>query len=78
MSAMWYEIQTYLSMGARRMGIPGVDLEEVLYADDTAVIAEVTQAATRVLRAIELNAVHYGMRLDRATCKAMVMGEPGG
>lgn len=58
MSAMWHDIRTNLLTEGMQRGTTGVELGEVLYAGDTAVITESTHTAAIVLRVAELNAVH--------------------
>lgn len=49
----------------------------MLYADDTAVATGSAAVAMKVLRNIELSAVHHRLKLNSAKCEAMVMGEDG-
>lgn len=57
--------------------VPGVNMGELLYADDTAVVTSCAATAKKALRAIEPNAVHYGLRLNRSKCEAVAMEEEG-
>lgn len=45
MSEMWSDLKQDLALEGTWMGVPGVDLEEVLYEDDTAVVTAFAQVA---------------------------------
>lgn len=51
---------------------------ELLYVDDIAVVTEWVETASTVVRVIEMNVVHYGLRLNISKCEVVVMGEERG
>ena len=51
--------------------IPGIDFDEVLYADDTICVSTNTAAMNRLLAAIETEGNKYGMKLNKTKCEVM-------
>lgn len=54
-----------------------MDLDELLYADDTAVITDSAATGTNVLRMIECDEVQHGLGPNRSNCQAIVLSEDG-
>lgn len=77
MSAMWADIREDLRFAGETLGLAEVDIGEILYADDTAVVTDSAARATKVLQIIEINATHFGLRLNRGKCEVLMFGEPG-
>lgn len=51
--------------------VEGMDMGDLLHAGDIAVVASSMAVATKVLRIIELNVVHYGAKLNRSELRRL-------
>ena len=52
----------------RRKSLQHMNFQELLYADDTLIVAKNTQNAREVIRYIEEESAYYNMRLNRDKC----------
>lgn len=43
----------------------------------TAIVTDSTQTVEKALRVVELDAVHYGLKLNRSKCAAILFDDPG-
>ena len=69
MTVMFKDVHNGLNM--ERGKIEGLDFTELLYADDTAVVTNNTNAMNRILAKIEKCAEYFGLKFNKTKCVAM-------
>ena len=72
MTARFTEVHDELEICTEADRPPGVDFEEVLYADDTIYISLDTRSINNLIAEIEEVGDRYGMKLNKGRCEAMI------
>ena len=71
MTVLFHDIHREDKQKMLRHRIPGINFDEVLYADDTICASTDTAAMNRLLAAIETEGKKYGMKLNKSKCEVM-------
>ena len=69
---MMYITNDTLQMTPHR--VEGMDVDQILYADDTICISENEEAINRFLSAIETEGETYGLTLNKSKCDYLRFG----
>ena len=68
MTVLFFDVKDNIPYWAKSNCIPGLNETEVLFADDTTLIATNTRAMHRLLHEIEKESQYYGLNLNNKKC----------
>ena len=68
MTVLFHDIHCQNSRKINGGRVPGISFTELLYADDTVLVAKDTQTVHTLLHAIEVESEYYNMRLNKDKC----------
>jgi hypothetical protein len=71
MTVMFHDIKSRMGDLTLSQRIPGMEFDEVLYADDTICIATEPEVMNRMLKEIEEEGEKYGMKLNKGKCELL-------
>ena len=71
MSVMFHDIHCNIGGDMIEDRIPGVNFEEVLYADDTICISSSTRKMNKLIAEIEREGLKFGLKLNKGKCETM-------
>ena len=68
MTTMFEELKTQIQGELIKHRIPGIDFDEVMYADDTICISADTKTMNKFIKQIEETGNKYGLKLNKGKC----------
>ena len=71
MTVIFHDVHEKLHCTLPEHRVPGAELDEVMYADDTICISTDTRSMNRFLEQIEIIGEEYGLKLNKGKCEVM-------
>lgn len=71
MTTMFHDVHERVDRQLTQHRVPGAEFDEVTYADDAICISANTRALNEFVKAIEIEGLRYGMKLNKAKCEVI-------